>query len=436
MTENTKLHLKATCILKVPIHNFQDDFRFIVNNEEFKTNRLIADILSPNICQIHANDPAFDTFTIKTKCNGNFSRILDLVNFDEKDIPNNELPFIFEVFQILGTDQIHLSEPPHSIELNVQNVFKLLQQHEPFKNFYSKSFSEEIEFIASHFHELSENHDEDFKNLEIDTLAEILTSNKLQLKSEDQLLKFVNKIYSNNSMYSNLYETVQFQNVTVEAMRQFMEIYQPDDITAQTWIGLSKRLLSEVKNDGGKSKGRYTKEERKEASFLAPNDNSMTGIISYLMKESSGKIEEEVAITSSSCNNNEERFQARNVVLYDDKNKIFMSANSANSWIQFDFKERRVVPTAYTMRSGCTQANWANPYHWQLQGSNDGNSWKTLDAHGSCSDLNGINYIHTYKINNQGNNKYKYLRIYSTGADCNNSYFLAFEAIEFFGKLI
>lgn len=235
MSEISKLQLKTTSILKVPIHNYQTDFQIIVNGEEFKTSRLVSDLLSSKICKIHENDPILDTYIINTKFQGNFSYVLNLVNFDEREIPQSELPFILEVFELLGTESINIVEPTQSIKLSVQNVFKQIQKHESFKKFYINNFSEEIEFISSNFSELCESQEEEFKNLKIETLMEILSNPKLQLKTENQLLKFVNKLYSINSeMYSKLYEKVHFEYVTASMMREFLEIYDLNDITNQT----------------------------------------------------------------------------------------------------------------------------------------------------------------------------------------------------------
>ena len=68
-----RLQLKTSSILNVPLQSYFDDFSFIVNGKEYKTSRLISDLLSPKICEIHANDPTFDIFTIKTQQKGDFS---------------------------------------------------------------------------------------------------------------------------------------------------------------------------------------------------------------------------------------------------------------------------------------------------------------------------------------------------------------------------
>lgn len=59
MIDENQIILKPISILNVPFQIYQKDFTFFVNDEEFKTNKIISDILSPKICQIHYNDPTF-----------------------------------------------------------------------------------------------------------------------------------------------------------------------------------------------------------------------------------------------------------------------------------------------------------------------------------------------------------------------------------------
>lgn len=86
MIEENKVQLKISSIKNVPLQTYNDDFSFIVNGEEFKTSRLVSDLLSPKICQIHTNDPTFDHFIIDTQSKGNFSRILQLNNLNDLTI--------------------------------------------------------------------------------------------------------------------------------------------------------------------------------------------------------------------------------------------------------------------------------------------------------------------------------------------------------------
>ena len=81
MKETSLIKLKNSCIVNVPLHNYEKSFTFIVNGQEFKTSRIIADLLSPTLSKIHLNDPTVDIFTINAEHKGDFSHILDLATF-------------------------------------------------------------------------------------------------------------------------------------------------------------------------------------------------------------------------------------------------------------------------------------------------------------------------------------------------------------------
>lgn len=78
-----QLSLKASSICSVPF-NIYDSFTFIVNDQSFSSTKIVADLLSSKICNIHSTDPTFNEFTITTQNNGDFSQVLDLLNFKKK----------------------------------------------------------------------------------------------------------------------------------------------------------------------------------------------------------------------------------------------------------------------------------------------------------------------------------------------------------------
>ena len=242
MTEDNKIQLKPSTIFNVPLNTYVDDFTFIVNEEEFKTSRLISDLISSKVCKIHLSDPTSNNYVINTYQKGDFSHILNLVKFNQIHIPEKDLPFILEVIEILEIDSIDYEEKEKNTELTVDNIVPLIQKHEHHEKFYSKRFSEEIDFTSSHFYTICETKKEELNNLSLSTLIKIINNDKLELNSEDQLMNFVNELYSNDKNYSILYEYVQFINVSVEMMKKFLSIYDNNDMSCEMWLQLSIRL--------------------------------------------------------------------------------------------------------------------------------------------------------------------------------------------------
>ena len=246
MNSTNQIQLKSKSILKVPLHQYED-FYFNVNDKEFKSTRIIADLLSPQICQIHQCDPTVNSFTINTENDGDFSTILKLVNFEKQDIQENEINFISEVLDVLQNDFIIVNSP--DINITNENVFNLLKNHLKFEKFYSKSIPADIDYIASHFFEIAESNEERIMQLETEILEEVIKSSKLILRYEDQLLTFINKLYMKDANFSNLYQYVIFENVEKETIDEFLSIYNINDLDNSVWGAISNRLKQQVIKD-------------------------------------------------------------------------------------------------------------------------------------------------------------------------------------------
>lgn len=242
MDSTKKVQLKLAAILGVPIKSYSDDFTFIVNGEEFKTNRLISELLSPKICKIHLNDPTIDKFIINTESRGNFSQFLNLIDFSVNNIPENELPFICEICKELDNENIELCEYDQNVEITVDNIIYLIRKHEQNKYFYHQIFRKEVDFISANFSEIIDKNGEELCKLNENTILQIISNKKLQMINEDQLLKFVNQLYTNDPKFGYFYEFVLFENVSSEFIDEFLKIYDVYDITKPIWKSLSKRL--------------------------------------------------------------------------------------------------------------------------------------------------------------------------------------------------
>lgn len=434
------MQLKTTSILNVPLKTYLNDFTFIVNHVEYKTSRLVSDLLSPKICQIHSNDPTYDTITINTPHKGDFSNIIKLVNFEEVKLPEKDIPFISEVIEILGNNSIDIIELVQPTKITADNVFELIRRHEKFEKFYSKLLAEEIEFVSSHFFDFCEKNIDDLKELKLDTLLSILQNSQLKLKTEDQLLNTINELYLTDSKYSILYETVYFLNISSDLMKEFIEIFDINDMTTSTWLNISGRLREDVKfsktNKIETKIKRYKDPPRRGTTFLATKGNSFSGILNYLLTKTKGKIENEVNITASSVYYNQENCLPKNVVLFNDQSNVFLSDNQQNNYISFDFKEHRIIPSNYTIKSSDpARHNGDHPKCWIFEASNDNDSWETLDSEDNCNDLNGSNLVRTFAVKNQNSKEFRYFRVRSTGPSWSGDNYFGFDSFEIFGSM-
>ena len=438
MSKSKQIQLKQSSILAVPLHLYEKDFSFIVNGEEFKTNRFVSDLLSPAICKAHSIDPTINTYVINTQHPGDFSHILQLANFEWTNLTDDEIPFLSEVIEILGDGSIEIDIDIDTSNLTIDNVLGYLLEHERYDKFYCNHISKEIEFISPHFFELCEKQKEKIGNLSLDTLMRIIQNDQLRLKNEDQLLKFINSLYSKNSDYSILYETVLFSNVTSDTMREFVSLFNVNDISYGTWKELSERLCCEIhKNDENKrEKTRYTEEVKNDTGviFEYTEDKLYKGIFNYIQTQTGGKIEDEVNFTCSSLSNSS--YHPLYVAIFGNQYETFRAKDEQGGWICFDFKDHRVVPTHYTIRSRNWGKNINHPKSWVIEGSVDNEVWETVDEENNCSFLNGNSLVHTFAMNHPKTKKLKCIRMRSIGPDWAGQNELAIESFEIYGRFI
>lgn len=427
------IQLECSSILQVPLQVYYNDFTFIVNGNEFKTSRLISDLLSPKISQIHSNDPTANTFTINIEEQGDFSHILQLVNFKSNEISDDEIPFVTHVLEILCNDTIKIQERQF-IELTKDNIINEIHKHESHYKYFPERYSEEIEFISTNFDELLTTKEEELMNLKIETIEKVLTNEHLTIETEDALLRFVNKLYKRNPNFSFLYEYVYFINVSSEAIKEFTHNFDADDITGGAWMRLCERLEAEDLKDQ-KVKGRearYKKQKERGMTFQPSESDPFSGIINYFREN--GNIDNDVQVTASSIGHSNEHYQPRTVLMKENSQYYFYTNNQQDSWLTIDFKDHRIIPTAYTIRS--SNQNGCHPKSWVIQVSNDNNSWSTIDTVNDCPNLNGDRLVHTFRISEEQTSEFRYFRIFQTGPTHGNYNYLIFQTIEIYGTLI
>ena len=133
--------------------------------------------------------------------------------------------------------------------------------------------------------------------------------------------------------------------------------------------------------------------------------------------------------------NNDPRNQPNNVILYDDLGKRFYSGREKNCSICFDFKDNRVIPTDYTIRSIAWMPNSCHPKSWVIEGSNNKLNWEIIDEKVNCPLLNGSSIVKTFSVDNKSKKEYRFLRMRLTGANWQGKSYLALESFEIYGTL-
>ena len=393
------------------------------------------------------NDPTIDTIEINTVNEGNFEKILNLNQFDKISFEENEIPFLNEIFEIFGLtiDDI-FNNFDRKEEINNENIISNTKRHEKFK-IYSNLLKEDIEYISSHFYELYETGKEFLLTLLPSTIERIISNEKLKLTNEDQLFNFIFEFYNQQNSNSNSNEITKFfgylifSNLSEETMKIFIDNFDYNELDHETWKSLTNRLTKPILNQNSEPTKRYKEniqqisqptKNSKEQIFNPQQENEFNGIINYL--KTKGNISNQLEITASSICFTD--YPPKNVIDYQNRNH-FCTKNEPGSWICFDFKENKIIPTNYQIMSFNGGQNCEHPKSWQIQGSNDeteNKNWTTIDEQTNCPILNGSNITHIFPISNSI--AYRYIRMIQTDKNWADSCHLLLDSFEFYGKLI
>ena len=102
------------------------------------------------------------------------------------------------------------------------------------------------------------------------------------------------------------------------------------------------------------------------------------------------------------------------------------SSSTQDKFIQFDFYEKRVKLTCYTIFN----TNSTKLLHWKVLGSNNGDNWDIIDKRDLCSQSNDMTSYDVHCLCS-----YKYIRFLQTGPNSNGSSYFYYSMFEFFGEL-
>lgn len=252
-------------------------------------------------------------------------------------------------------------------------------------------------------------------------------ANKLLNEYEDIFdFHFINKAY-----LKNIYDQ----------QTEFFKIAEKAKIEYETKMSKMEEENKDLKKEIEELKSKIKKIQSYQMFLFDGNEkHGLLGIIHYLSYISGGgNIHDKgiVEVTSSSIYDDIKDWEPKSVVNFDNFDRYFASKDEKIAYLTIDFKNRKIRPTHYTIRSRSSCDNY-HPCNWIFEGSNDNENWKELDNHLNDKSLNGLNITKTFCIKTQllPNECFEYIRIKLSGSDSSGqSQFLIFSAIEFFGIL-
>ena len=161
----------------------------------------------------------------------------------------------------------------------------------------------------------------------------------------------------------------------------------------------------------------------------------LDGIIAHLTLECGGNVDDKgiVNVRASSYGGIS---SSRDVVDLE-TDSHFVSNGRENSWISYDFKEKRVIPTSYSVRTYNWSPGGDHLRSWVIEVSNDGSqkSWRQIDCRDNKNDLNYWRATVNFSIPQVPSEGFRFFCLRQTRENHNGNNQLAIAALEIFGTL-
>lgn len=160
------------------------------------------------------------------------------------------------------------------------------------------------------------------------------------------------------------------------------------------------------------------------------SDEPFGGVLQYLTSIAGGNVSDNglCKITASGT-----KFGKPQYVAEYDNDDFWWGNNLPHQFLIFDFGERSITVTQYSLRTWSGGAGGYHTANWLLEGSNDGKLWIELDRKINNNDLNGWYEQAIFRTYRQM--KCRYLKIIQAGKNHHGDEYMVFTKIEFFGTL-
>jgi hypothetical protein len=176
------------------------------------------------------------------------------------------------------------------------------------------------------------------------------------------------------------------------------------------------------------------------------------GIIAHLTRECGGNVQDRnvVEITSGSFEKetegafyNRPYCAAKNAADLETSSEFRLAhrcnrsetvLHTRNNWVCYNFKERRIVPTHYTIRTDDDDHNHHHLKSWLVETSVDGENWREVSREENNTQLNGKRFTGTFAV--AGGGECRFIRLVNIGRNHCGDDTLCISGWELFGSLI
>jgi hypothetical protein len=168
------------------------------------------------------------------------------------------------------------------------------------------------------------------------------------------------------------------------------------EVTTRNIEELSAKFTSELKASESRLSAEITHlRTAGQMSFNFSTKSPLNDIIAYLTERCGGNVHEHSIVTVI----NSKMIGGTLEAIADLKgNSDYCSWSGDGPWVGYDFKERRITSTYYTLRSR-THSHWAGKMQsWVIEGYQDGQNWEELACVRDCLEMNEPGVIRSFPI--------------------------------------
>lgn len=253
LMEQKLVCLSSTGLKNIVLNNLGEeyDFKFIFGDREVKTNKIIAEFISPRVSHIHRSDPTINSIDISNIFSKISQKFLSL--FTEKSISKFEcliegktieisepdLTFFRVLSIFLGNDEIYEKiKNMNSKCIEEKSIDDLLNDIEIFNEIenHSIDFSDLIDRLSLEFDKIDKKRIQTIPN---SILYLILTNKNFKRENEDDFIDVVEKIMNNNESENfNFYEEVDYKKLSTSKFTEFINKFDYTQMTHIIWTKL------------------------------------------------------------------------------------------------------------------------------------------------------------------------------------------------------
>ena len=402
------------------------NFVFVVGGVEYRCCRFQACFVSGLVRRLLTSDCCLERVSLKVsdpECQ--FKDVFSLMNGQKISITPANAPFLESCARELENDELLDRAIRSQLEgdVSLSNVVHRIR----IKSECHSDIKSELDFLAAHFFEA----DMDvLKCLSVSDLELVLTNSLLKLESEDQLYDTILALFDEKRCdILSLLRYVEFAFLSESKLGDFLDHIFPDLVDASIWGSLCE-CVRRFCGSSGKDSLMNSKRYCIAIETFTSVDGAFNGIFRHLRDQCSENPHKN-GVISITASDKLGWHQCHQLVDYG-WNDYWSSSGQPNSFVQFDFKARRICLDQYSLRSdGNSRGHLIS---WVIEVSDDGANWEVVDER-NTQDLDGKFVVKTYECSKRSDCFARFVRLRQIGKNSDGDDHLRLSEIEFFGKL-